>query len=94
MTSSNENQLRFIDQDGKERFMEILFTFDSEDFGKSYVFFCDPDALEKGEDVSVFCASYTPVGDDEFGALEQITDEDEWDMISEVLEAFAEGEFD
>ena len=93
MATPNENQLVFVDEEGKERLMEILFTFESEDYGKSYVFFY-PAKKKDDESIEVLCASYVSNGEDEFGDLFPITDEDEWDMVSEVLEAFSAGEFD
>lgn len=74
-----DNKLFVTTEDGQELEMEILFTFDSEEFGKSYVYFFNPED-EEGE---VGVMSY-----DEEGNLENITDEKEWDMIEEVFDTF------
>ena len=75
----DSNKLYITTDSGEEKEMEILFTFDSEQYGKSYVLFVDPQD-PSGE---VFAMSY-----DEEGNLEAVESETEWDMISEVFEAF------
>ena len=37
-----ENQLVVINDDGTEIVMEILFTFDNEEYDKQYVLYVDP----------------------------------------------------
>ena len=44
----DSNSLYVTDENGEEKKMTILFTFDSEDFGKQYVVFFDPES-ENGE---------------------------------------------
>ena len=34
-----ENNITVVDDEGNEQFCEVLFTFDSEEFGKSYVLY-------------------------------------------------------
>ena len=75
----NEKTIIVIDADGKEQEMDILFTFEDDEFKKSYVLYVDP-VDETGE---VFVSSYTPEGE-----LESISDEKEWAMIEEVFNAF------
>ncbi len=48
------NTLFVTTEDGQEKQMEILFTFDSDEYGKSYVLFYDP-ADEEG---TVYTMSY------------------------------------
>ena len=43
------NQITIIDEDGNEELCEILFTFESEEFGKSYVLYY-PISAEEDED--------------------------------------------
>lgn len=73
-----DEKLYVIDENGKELAMQILFTFDNEEFGKSYVLFFDPNDPD-----NIYASSY----DDE-GNLNLVEDQDEWDMVNEVLEAF------
>ena len=78
------NTLFVTTDDGQEKQMEILFTFDSDEFGKSYVLFFDPE----DEEGTVYTMSY-----DEKGNLYQVDDDskEEWEMIREVFEAFEDG---
>jgi uncharacterized protein YrzB (UPF0473 family) len=76
-----EKKLIVIDEQGNETEMEILFTFNSDEYGKQYVLFVDPSV----EDGDVYASSY----DDE-GNLNIVEDEAEWAMIEEVLAAFVE----
>lgn len=71
------------DQDGNEKEMEIIFTFDNEESGKQYVIFQDP----KSEKEEMFASCY----DDE-GNLTPIETETEWSMVEEVLGAFMDEE--
>lgn len=74
-----EKRIVIIDENDKEIEMEILFTFDSEEYKRQYVLYINPED-ESGE---VFVSGYTDEGE-----LLEITDEKEWEMIEEVFEAF------
>lgn len=67
------------DETGNEKEMEILFTFDHQT--KKYVVFRD---ITNQED-EVFASAYN-----EEGELLPIESDEEWAMIDEVLQAFAE----
>lgn len=77
------SSLYVTDENGNEKRMEILFTFDDEEKGNKYVVFEDPE----NEDEEVFASRY----DDEGNLLPIETDE-EWAMVEEVIGAFAEDE--
>lgn len=79
----DSNSLYVLDEDGNETRMTILFTFDSEDYGAKYVVFQNPESVD-GE---VFASRYT---DD--GELVPIESDEEWDMVEEVINTFAEDE--
>jgi uncharacterized protein YrzB (UPF0473 family) len=90
----DKEHLTFIDEDGNEILCEILFTFDSELFKKSYVLFY-PVTESDEDDIEVMAASYIPgkYGDGELFPIE--TDE-EWELIERVLRQYEEdnaGEF-
>ena len=70
-----------MDEDGKEIEMRILFTFENEDTGTQYVVF--QEAGMDSEDV--YASAY-----DDDGNLLPIESDEEWDMIQEVLNAFAD----
>lgn len=75
------NKILIQEEDGSEKEMEILFTFDDDTRGKSYVLFTDP----KDEEGQVFACSYT-----EEGEMTPVDDEAEMNMIEEVFGAFVD----
>ncbi len=79
----DSNSLYVVDENGNEKQMTILFTFENEEYRRKYVVFEDP--LQ--EDGEVFASAY----DDE-GNLLPIESEAEWSMIEEVIGAFADDE--
>lgn len=79
----DNNRMIITDDSGQEREVEILFTFDDEKNGKSYVLFTDPQDPEG----NVFAYTY-----DEDGNMEEVTDEKEFEMCQEVLGAFQDDE--
>ena len=78
-----ENKMFIYDDAGNEIEMEILFTFEGEDYGKNYVLYYNPN----DEDDQVFVSSF-----DEEGNLLDVTDAKEWEMVEEVYGAFIEDE--
>ncbi len=79
----DSDKLFVTTDDGQEKEMKIYFTFDSEQFGKQYVLFYDP----QDQDGTVFAMSY-----DDDGNLEAVENEEEWAMIEEMFEVFNEEE--
>ena len=79
----DSNSLYVYDEDGNEKKMTILFTFDSDETGCQYVVFQDPDN-DEGE---VFASRY-----DDKGQLIPIESEAEWEMVEEVINTFVEDE--
>ena len=67
------------DDTGNEREVEILLTFENEDKTKKYVLFTDP----ADEESNVYAYSYN-----EDGSMDEVIDEEEWEMCQEVLGAF------
>ncbi|MDD3382647.1 MAG: DUF1292 domain-containing protein [Bacilli bacterium] len=81
-----ENQLTYVDDKGNEILCDILFTFENNEFNKNYVLFYPTGSLEE-EEIQVYAASYEPL-EGEIGELNEITTDEEWKMIEEVLTAF------
>ncbi len=75
----NENQMILIDELGNEVVMDILFTFSSDETGKSYVLYFNAEAEQPEIYASIF-------SDD--GQLSQIEDPTEWAMVEEVYAGF------
>lgn len=87
----DHDHITIIDEEGNEVLHDILFTFDSEDYGKSYVL-CYPAGIPEGEDVELQAFSYEESEDGMEGSLNPIETEEEWDMIEEVLNTFLDDE--
>ena len=81
MEIKNENQMVVTDSEGKEHLMNILFTYDNEERKASYVFFYDSE--DPAEEVIVM--RYL-----ESGELEPIEDDEEYDEVEEVYNAWVE----
>ncbi len=79
----DSNSLYVKDENGNEKKMTILFTFDSEDTKSQYVVFQDPES----EDGEVYASRY-----DDKGQLLPIESDEEWDMVEEVINTFVEDE--
>ena len=79
MEIKNENQMVVTDAEGKEHLMNILFTYENEERKTSYVFFYDTE--DKDEEVIVM--RYL-----ESGELEPIDDDEEYDEVEEVFNAW------
>lgn len=77
----DSNSLYVKDENGNEKRMTILFTFDNEVTKKQYVVFQDP-----GQDEDeVYASAY-----DENGQLLPIETDEEWEMVEEVINTFVE----
>jgi uncharacterized protein YrzB (UPF0473 family) len=86
-----DNQITIIDEQGNEILCEVLFTFDSDEFNKSYVLYY-PIGEEDEEGNSPLYASSYDKGDEEGGDLVPVETDEEWDMIEEMVATFLEDE--
>ncbi|MFA7076309.1 MAG: DUF1292 domain-containing protein [Candidatus Izemoplasmatales bacterium] len=80
-----DDTLMITDELGNELEAVIIMTFESEEFGKSYVVY----QLKDDETGEYFAASFNPEDGDE-GNLNPIDTDEEWDFVEEVLESFLE----
>ncbi|MDR4889047.1 DUF1292 domain-containing protein [Bacillus sp. HNG] len=88
-----EKQITVIDEQGNEILCEVLFTFESEEFGKSYVLYYPvSDENEDEEDIEIHASSFSPSEDGEDGELQPIETEEEWDLVEEMLNTFLDEE--
>ena len=91
MVQEHEQEARHItivDENGNEQLCEVIHTFDSEEFGKSYVLYSLVGAEDDDEgQIEIFASSFTPSENGEDGELEPIETEEEWDLIEDVLNA-------
>ena len=84
MEIKNETQMVVTDNEGKEHLMQILFTSENEERDAKYVFFYDTE--DKEENVMVM----RYVGELDQGELIAIEDDEEYDELEEVLNAWEE----
>lgn len=74
-----ENEMTVYDENGNEKVMKILFSYENEERHKSYVFL-----YEDGDEDNVMAFSYN----EENKSLEEIEDDEEYDEVEEVFNAF------
>ena len=84
MEIKNETQMIITDEQGKQHLMQILFTSENEERDAQYVFFYDTE--DKEENVMVM----RYVGELDSGELIPIEDDEEYDELEEVLNAWEE----
>lgn len=97
MTDKHEHQqddqeyITLVDEEGNEELYQILLTFESDEFEKSYVLLYPASASDE-EEIELLAFSYEDPDQGLEGKLGDIETEEEWDMIEEVLGAFIEEE--
>ncbi|WP_050615863.1 DUF1292 domain-containing protein [Bacillus testis] len=89
----NEDQITIVDEQGNEQLCQILFSFPSEEFNKSYVLYypIGEEEDENGE-ILVHASAFIPSENDEEseGELMPIETEEEWDLVEEMYNTFVE----
>ncbi|WP_041808735.1 DUF1292 domain-containing protein [Evansella cellulosilytica] len=96
MNVPEESDRRIIipDENGDEHLFEVLFTFDVDATGKSYMVLVPEGSNEsEDEEIEVHAFEYKePEGEDL--ALIPINTDEEWDMVEELLNTFTEEEME
>lgn len=94
MDHGQEN-ITVVDENGNEQLCNVLFTFESEEFGKSYVLYYPIGAEEdENEEIEIHASSFSPNEDGQDGDLLPIESDEEWAMIEEMLNTFLDEEED
>lgn len=75
----DEKEMVVYDENGNEKVMKILFTYDNDERKKSYVFL-----YEDGNEDDVMAFIY----DNDTKSLKEIEDDDEYSEVEEVFNAF------
>lgn len=84
----NERMLfTVIDENGNQIECEALFTFESEETGKSYIVYTDNTVDEEGN-TKVYAAVYNP--DEEEGILQPVESDKEWKIIETIFNEIQE----
>lgn len=87
----NHEYITLIDEEGNEELHEILFTFESDEFERSYVLLF-PANSEQDTEVELKAFAYIEEDGGLEGQLLPIESDEEWDMVEEVLNTFVEDE--
>ena len=77
-----------LDDNGREVKCEALFTFESEETGKSYIVYTDNSVDAEGN-IQVYASIYDPESDEQ--KLTPIETEKEWKIIEIILEEIQTG---
>lgn len=85
-----QDTMTIVDENGNEHVCEVILTFESPDYGKSYVLY---HVLGKEEDdseeIEIHASAFIPNEDgEEDGELMPIEDDAEWAMVEETLNTF------
>ena len=83
----DKNTFTVINDEGKEITCNVLFTFDSEETGKSYIVYTDNSVDDQGN-TQVFASIFDPTT--KSTKLEPIETEKEWKVIETILETLQE----
>ncbi len=92
MSLEEKERIIIPDENGEEHLFEVLFKFDVDQTGHSYIAVV-PVEQQESEEVEVFAFRYEEKDDDQDDlALYQIESEEEWEMVEEVLNTLTDEE--
>ena len=94
MEHSHEDLLTIVDEEGNETLYEILFTFDSDEYERSYVVLVPHvHDIDDDEELETSVYAYIEHENGEEGSLQEIHSDEEWEMIEEVISTFLDENF-
>ncbi|MCR6096948.1 DUF1292 domain-containing protein [Salipaludibacillus agaradhaerens] len=92
--ASDDDRIVIPDENGDEHLFQVLFTFDVDSTGNSYMVLAPEGSNESEEDeVEVHAFRYEEPEGGELSLYAIETDE-EWNMVEELLNTFADGELE
>ena len=94
MIDEKDNKLTYIDDNGNEVLCEILFTFHADEFNKDYVLFYPVGDEDEDGKINVMAAQYIEKEGDASGELFEVTNDDEWALIEEMLDLYEQNNVD
>ncbi|MBU9720664.1 DUF1292 domain-containing protein [Bacillus alkalicola] len=89
---ADEDRIIIPDENGDEHLFEILFTFDVDEKGTSYMVLVPGGSNESDDDEVEVTAFRYEEPDGEDLSLYPIETDEEWDMVEELLTTFTEEE--
>ncbi len=87
MKNNGSNTFTIKNNKGEEIECDLLFTFDSDEFNKSYIVFTD-NSLDENGNVKVYANTYDKDGNS--NELKKIETEEEWTAIEDILASLQE----
>lgn len=92
-----QETMTIIDENGVEHVCEVIFTFESQDYGKSYVLYHvlgeDDENTDEDAEIKIHASSFIPTEEgEEGGELMPIESDEEWEMIEEMFNTFLDEE--
>ncbi|GIO27630.1 DUF1292 domain-containing protein [Ornithinibacillus bavariensis] len=90
MAIEEKERIIIPDENGVENLFEVLFTFDVEDTGSSYIAVVPAEQVND-EEVEVYAFRYEEKDDDDL-SLFAIESDEEWEIVEEMLNTLAEEE--
>lgn len=88
MSLEEKERIIIPDESGEEHLFEVLFTFDVDETGNSYMVVVPAEQAEADE-VEVFAFRYEEDDNNQDDlALYQLETDEEWDMVEEMLNTF------
>ncbi|MDQ0254283.1 uncharacterized protein YrzB (UPF0473 family) [Evansella vedderi] len=89
-----EAKIVIEDEEGEKHLFEVLFTFDVDSTGKSYMVLTPEGSNESDEEeMEVYPVRYEEQDEEDYKLIPIDTDE-EWEMVEELLNTFSEQEMD
>ncbi|WP_240376497.1 DUF1292 domain-containing protein [Bacillus piscicola] len=93
MAQEENERIVIPDDEGNEHLFDVLFTFDVDETGKSYMVLTEAgeqESDEEEEEVEVFAFRFEDAGEEESDiSLFPIETDEEWDMVEEMVETFS-----
>ncbi|WP_047986369.1 DUF1292 domain-containing protein [Ornithinibacillus californiensis] len=90
MAIEEKERIIIPDENGEEHLFEVLFTFDVDDTGNSYIAVV-PAEQQDDEEVEVYAFRYDEKEDGDI-TLFAIESDEEWEIVEEMLNTLAEEE--
>lgn len=85
---NNNFAFKIMDENGVERTCEVLFTYDDDNTGKTYIVYTDNTIDDLGN-TKVFASTYDP--EESPQKLHPLETEEEWQMVEAILEELQSG---
>ena len=95
--AETDNRINIVDDEGKERQCEVLFTYQNPETKIDYVVFYDASDLEEdndNEELDVFAYRYVLDESGKVGELFALETDEEIEMINEVIDSYYKDSLD